>query len=161
VLLRRALPLLVLCTACQQGDDGICESSQVTYHVDGTARMSELARMAGSHETMSAPGQLLLTVWEEQSIVSCHGDVVGSQVPGMTLVSDAVFAPAESFTLDVPVTIYPALGKAELYLHVLFDENENGRCDDREPTGGAKLPHAPASQLEVLLDRDQGCPARI
>jgi hypothetical protein len=151
--MRRLLAACTLLTlaACDEPGDAACVTREESYRVVTTVGLPEPTKTADEIPVTSA--RVLATVFEESSIISCGGGLVGVATPGHSLMSDVpVYIDAAGFTLDVHATVYPEMGPgSQLTLSLLFDENGNGRCDDGEAMASGRIDRAPHSTLSLSL----------
>jgi len=159
---RVALLSLMVLAACESaGDsaDDACACEEATYSVNAQVSLNEPA--SSSKASAEAQPRVLASVSESHSVVGCSDGLAREVSPGKDLVSNQpVFVDASGFTLRFSSSTYPMLGTPALHLHVLFDENANGRCDDGEPGAEVPLERSLHSRVQVALVR-RPCPVRL
>lgn len=134
---------------------GACDVEHVTYVVRG-----EIQRDEPRAKSISASGTLLVSVGESSSVVDCTPDLMQVATPGAELANAAFSARGDHFSLDVPAMVIGG-HRPSIRVVALLDENENGACDDGEPTGVVEVDDVDElGALAIALSRD-GCSEQL
>jgi hypothetical protein len=152
--------VLAGCESAGDSASDTCACEEATYSVNAQVSMDEDSASASKASTEAQP-RVLASISESHSVVGCSEGLVREVSPGKDLVSNQpVFVDASGFTLRFSSSTYPMLDTPALHLHVLFDENANGRCDDGEPGAEVPLERSLGSHVQVALVR-RPCPVRL
>lgn len=134
---------------------GACDVERFTYVVRG-----EIQRDEPREKSISVSGTLLVSVSESSSVVDCTPDLMQVATPGAELAHAAFSARSDQFALDVPTMVIGG-HRPSIRVAALLDENENGTCDDGEPTGSIEVDDIDElGALAIALSRD-GCSERL
>ena len=157
--LRVALLSLMVLAGCESAGD-TCACEEATYSVNAVVSLDEGPGSVSKASAESQP-RVLASISESSSVVGCSEGLATQVSPGKHLVSNQpVFVDASGFTLRYTSNTYPMLDTPALSLHVLYDENANGRCDDGEPGAEVPLERSLRSRVHVALVRG-ACPVRL